>query len=298
MDVYFSIVIATYRRPEMLMDAIRSVVMQTVVGDEVIIVNDDRLQSISVNEFSSKVSIYDNLGANGAAASRNFGVQKAKNEYVVFLDDDDLMVQGYLSSLRRLIKEKRGASWGRCEIEIFTRNGFSFETYQAKRLESCVWEKVSNSAEKLFGAGCGFWIKRELFFAVGGFDEGLSNSEDIDLCCRLERANQEVYKVNQVGVLVRQGHTQGAENLTKRTGNLEKLQCWFSVYKKNRNGRFVFNKIRMLLLERCVRRGIKVGFSHYIISWMLKERNDILVLVFIPIFLIKLLKSKLAQHLF
>lgn len=298
MKANFSIVIATYKRPTLLRDAVRSVAVQTVAGDEIIIVNDDRESSINTFDFSTRVCVFDNLGSCGASAARNFGVEKAKNDYIVFLDDDDLMVDGYLSAVRQLIEKNMSASWGSCGIEFFDDKDFSFEILQSKRVQGGSWEKLSSSLDKLFGAGCGFWVRRQLFIEAGGFDESLSNSEDIDLCCRLEKKSTQVYKLHQVGILVRRNFNQGIENLTMRTGSFEKLQCWFSVYKKNRKDRAIFNIIRIYLLEKCVRRGIKIGLSNYTLAWLLDERKDPLVAAFIPIFFIKAIKIKLMKRFF
>lgn len=298
MAIHFSIVIATYKRPMLLSDAVRSVAKQTVAGDEIIIVNDDRETSISTFEGLSKIYIINNLGPRGASAARNLGVEKAKNDYVLFLDDDDLMVDNYLSILRLLITENRSAAWGSCNIELFDGQDLSFETYQPVRVEGCLWEKVASPAGKLFGAGCGFWVLRKLFLEAGGFDETLSNSEDVDLCCRLEQKSTEVYKIIQTGILVRRNYNHGIENVTARTTDLEKLQCWFSVYKKNRGGRSIFNKIRMHLLEKCIRRGVRLDLSNYVLKWLLEERKDPLVVIFIPIFIVKLIKKNLKKCFF
>lgn len=281
----------------MLPKAVHSVALQTEENDEIVIVNDDVDASVCLDKIHPKLVVLNNLGRHGAAAARNLGVKNAKNDYIVFLDDDDLMVNGYLTILRQFIKKNSDASWGRCEIIYYHEESTSINIFQ-KNHGQLRWEKISSPIEKLFGAGCGFWVKRSIFLEVGQFDESLSNSEDIDLCCRLEQRSKAVYKLLHPGVLVRRNHTDGIENLTTRTNNLEKLQCWFSVYKRNRSSRPIFNRIRIALLERCIRRGVNLNLARYTLSRLIQEKQDPLVIIFLPIFFLKSLKKKLIQRIF
>ena len=62
--------------------------------------------------------------------------------------------------------------------------------------------KSNKLKHALFGAGMGFWIERELFLNLGGFDEELTIDEDTDFCVRI-RANATPIFVNAgVGVSI------------------------------------------------------------------------------------------------
>ncbi|WP_434531776.1 glycosyltransferase family 2 protein [Haloarcula sp. NS06] len=89
-----SVVLPTYKRPDKLRGAARSVANQTYSNIELIVVDDhspqlaadtlagEPLESIKVN----CVRHQENRGANQA---RNTGIERAEGEYIALLDDDD-----------------------------------------------------------------------------------------------------------------------------------------------------------------------------------------------------------------
>lgn len=93
-----SIVIPTYGRINMLEKAIESILKQTYQNIEVIVVNDNKKESIHYSNtmtllekyrYTEKVIIIadgENCGGSGA---RNKGIGVSKGEYITFLDDDD-----------------------------------------------------------------------------------------------------------------------------------------------------------------------------------------------------------------
>lgn len=90
MSELISVIIPTYRRLEMLREAIQSVKAQDYPNIEIIVVDDhseDNTRSI-VDEFSD-ISFFENATNQGPGFSRKFGYSHCHGDYVVFLDDDD-----------------------------------------------------------------------------------------------------------------------------------------------------------------------------------------------------------------
>lgn len=93
-----SIIIPTYGRADMLGRAVDSVLNQTYQNIEIIIVNDNTKDSIyyeatikviETYKYNKKIKVIS-IGVNvGGGLARNLGIEKAKGEYVSFLDDDD-----------------------------------------------------------------------------------------------------------------------------------------------------------------------------------------------------------------
>jgi glycosyltransferase involved in cell wall biosynthesis len=87
-----SVVIPSYRRPQLVLRAVQSVLSQTLRDIEVIVVVDgddpqalQALASIDDPRFRVK-SLTRSIGAAGA---RNVGVNEARGHWIAFLDDDD-----------------------------------------------------------------------------------------------------------------------------------------------------------------------------------------------------------------
>ena len=86
-----SCVIPAYNAETYLDESLRSVLNQTVMPDEVLVVDDgsiDRTQAIA-ESFGAPVR-YVLQDGQGPSAARNFGVSASRGEFVSFLDADDL----------------------------------------------------------------------------------------------------------------------------------------------------------------------------------------------------------------
>ncbi len=83
----FSVVIPTYRRPDLLAEAVDSVLAQTRTDWECLIVDDGGGQVIEPPD--PRVRVIRRPSPGGPAAARNDGVAAATGRWLTFLDDDD-----------------------------------------------------------------------------------------------------------------------------------------------------------------------------------------------------------------
>lgn len=93
-----SIIIPTYNRSNLLVDAVNSCLNQTYSDIEIIIVDDgstDRTEKmvsdLMKNEWIEKRIKYYQQNNAGASTARNLGIEHASGEYIQFLDSDDLL---------------------------------------------------------------------------------------------------------------------------------------------------------------------------------------------------------------
>lgn len=95
-----SVVIPTRNRPQLLAEAITSIDQQSYSGSIEILVADDASSpavahaALPVCRFP--IHIVKHPVPKGGAATKNLGVRTARGEYLVFLDDDDLLAPGYI----------------------------------------------------------------------------------------------------------------------------------------------------------------------------------------------------------
>ena len=89
-----SIVVAVYNAEKTLKKCVDSLIGQTLKNTEIILVNDcskDNSSSICKqyeSEYSNVIAI-DNPYNVGVSATRNNGIEKAKGDYICFVDSDD-----------------------------------------------------------------------------------------------------------------------------------------------------------------------------------------------------------------
>ena len=102
----FSIIIPLYNKANYITKTIQCVLKQTVQSFEIIIVNDsstDNSLNIVSNIQDERITIYTKPNG-GVSSARNYGIKKAKFDYIVFLDADDLWEEDFLSSINQLIQ--------------------------------------------------------------------------------------------------------------------------------------------------------------------------------------------------
>lgn len=104
---FFSVIIPTYNRANLLKVAIKSVLEQTFEDWEIIVIDDgsvDETQTV-VSAFSNSKIKYIYQSNQKESAARNKGIRKAKGRYICFLDDDDYYLKHHLKASYEALKE-------------------------------------------------------------------------------------------------------------------------------------------------------------------------------------------------
>jgi len=121
---FFSIVIPTYNRANFIADTLRSVLAQTFSALEIIVVDDGSKDNTAevVGRLADARLQYLAKENDERGAARNYGFARAKGEYVLFLDSDDLFHPTHLATLRAKIQELERPNFIATKYN-FDRNG-------------------------------------------------------------------------------------------------------------------------------------------------------------------------------
>ena len=133
MNILVSIIVPCYNQSHFLNESLQSVLDQTYVDWECIIVNDgslDNTESIAQqwcekdNRFSY---LYKENG--GLSSARNAGITKSDGEYILPLDADDYIQKDYLSKLVPKLYQDESLAIVSCYSEFFKKslNNIIFE---------------------------------------------------------------------------------------------------------------------------------------------------------------------------
>ena len=105
---FFSIVIPTYNRGELLSNAINSILSQEFSDFEVIVVDDgstDNTRELVEDLVKKNQSIKYFFKINEERSiARNYGIMRALGRYISFLDSDDLLYVNHLKVAYDLLK--------------------------------------------------------------------------------------------------------------------------------------------------------------------------------------------------
>jgi glycosyltransferase involved in cell wall biosynthesis len=182
-----SVIIPAYNCAETINETIDSVLSQTFIDFELLIINDGStdatLNVISqVKDLRIKVFSYTNAGGN---VSRNRGINHAVGEFISFLDADDIWTPDKLATQLQALKENPTTKVAYSWTDYIDENGKFVSSGTHISLNGNVYEQllVKNFLEN----GSNPLICKDALLAVGGFDESLVAGQDWDMWLRLAR---------------------------------------------------------------------------------------------------------------
>lgn len=107
--VFVSVVVTTYNREKYLKETLEAILKQTYQNFELIVV--DNYSNYDFNAFidsfnSKKIRAFQNHNNGIIAVNRNFGISKAKGDYIAFCDDDDIWDVNKLEKQVQFVHQK------------------------------------------------------------------------------------------------------------------------------------------------------------------------------------------------
>lgn len=186
LNPFFSVIIPTYNRAELLRQALASVFYQEFRDFEVIVVDDGSTedQSSVEEEWRGRVTFIRQANG-GPGAARNLGTQAAHGAYLAFLDSDDQWFPWTLATFANLIKSHDfPAILSARLVEFGDQLELANVRVQPVKVQSFDDYFASSSQPFFVGAGMSI-LRRDHFLDVNGFRPGQVNAEDHDLILRM-----------------------------------------------------------------------------------------------------------------
>ena len=167
-----SVVITTYNRPALLLQAIQSVRNQTYGSIEIIVVDDGSSVDIgqAVLAHDRDIVVIRNTETRGANYSRNAGIARAKGEIIAFLDDDDEWLPNKLTEQVALLRDADACLCGYKVLETGKVRTHDITEITAGHL------RQGNP----FCGASGFAVRRHVFDRIR-FDDALWIGQDWDI---------------------------------------------------------------------------------------------------------------------
>jgi glycosyltransferase involved in cell wall biosynthesis len=229
--IFVSVVIATFNRADFLDSCLEKLLSNPYDNFEIIVVGqgaDDLTKSLISTKYSDQASKlrYIHTDTVGLSHARNIGWKNARGEIIAFVDDDALVVPGWVEAYARIFSETEpppGMVGGRtvpnweiqCPHWFPKEREFLLGTYD-------IGDQIREFPDTDLPVGANFAILRSAIEEVGEFDErvgfnlGREHSmiagEDSLVALRVKEAGYKIYYQPDAKVF----HYISAKKLTKR----------------------------------------------------------------------------------
>jgi glycosyltransferase involved in cell wall biosynthesis len=200
-----SVVIPVYNGANYLAEAIQSVLSQSVLPNEILIIDDGSTDGSAevAKSFGNKVRYIQQVHS-GAAEARNRGITAATGNLIAFLDADDVWMEGKLEQQLNEFLQDAAVDIVIGQVEQFVSSDLPEE--ERDRLTP------SNPLLEGYSAGA-MIVRRTVFKRIGSFDPQWQVGEVIDWFARVREAGLKIASVPHI-VLRRRIHS---ENMMRRS---------------------------------------------------------------------------------
>jgi len=194
-----SVIVRTKDRPALLAEAVASI-RATGYPAEIVVVNDG-----GAHPNVDGVTLVEHETSRGRSAAANAGVKAAKNEYVAFLDDDDLYYPEHLSTLANAARGSDAAGWYSDAVSAFIDGA----RREPMRIYARDFDRELLLVDNYIPLPT-LLFRRSDFLDLGGFDAAFDLFEDWDFLIRLSQRGELVH-VPRITCEIR--HIQGGDSI-------------------------------------------------------------------------------------
>lgn len=207
-----SVIVPTYQREEVLCSTIVNLLKQEYPNFEVLVVDQTREHQLKTRTYleetanSGKIQwlCVDWASLPGA---RNYGVERARGDIILFIDDDVELPEGYLKAHAQVFIDKAnvGAVAGRVfdRMKLADRPDLTIEYLPKEAMDPGIaWYYIdlvhtTQPQQVLTARGCNMSFRREIFYKHGlRFDERFRDNavrEESDFCLQLRKTGYIVW---------------------------------------------------------------------------------------------------------
>lgn len=246
LDPFFSIIIPTYNREKFLPIAIESIINQTFLNWELLIIDDGSTDSSKeiCEEFcrnDKRIKYYYQINSERSAA-RNLGVEHSKGKLICFLDSDDYFLPQRLEVLSEKVKNNNSVYYTGLILENqFGRLKKNEKKIFGKKKFDAIYMATIHSQQVCIPSHIAKKFKFNPDFNVG---------EDLELWLRINEFYSFEY-INDAYSIVLVDHEDRTVNLQKHNSSIQQLKTLKYICSKGHPGFFITKSIKNQKLSNC-----------------------------------------------
>ena len=264
---FFSIIISTKNRANLIKNAIKSILEQSFQDFEIIIIDNastDNTEDI-INNFNDKrITFLKNKIDKERCYARNRGIDNAKGKYICFLDSDDQFLPNHLDIIHKRIQEKP-------ETALYFTNAYEVLNFKEKRDRLCPNIEDYNLFEYLltFTFNPARVAIHKTILKEFNFDLKMPGLEDLDLWLRIA-SRYPIYQIKERTILY--NLHEDAYSVDSFSRFKKELKLYRYVFKRNELKHILPVKSKKRLLSMCyykmaltLNEEFKPFYIHYLI---------------------------------
>ena len=185
----YSVIIPVYNRPDEARELLESLCAQTCRDFEVVIVEDgSAIPCKEVAEaYADRLDIHYYVKENGGPGrARNYGVERARGEYVLILDSDAVLPEGYIAAVEDELEREPADAFGgpdRAHPD-FTPMQKAINYAMTSFFTTGGIRGGKKKLDKFYPRSFNMGVRREVYQALNGFSD-MRFGEDIDFSTRI-----------------------------------------------------------------------------------------------------------------
>ena len=188
----YSIIVPVFNRPDEVDELLQSLVGQTLKDFEVVIVEDGSEKPCKdvCDKYAGKIDVKYFMKKNsGPGQSRNYGAERANGEYLIVLDSDVVLPEGYLKAVDDELNREPSDAFGGpdCAHDSFTETQKAISYSMTSFFTTGGIRGGKKKLDKFYPRSFNMGIRRDVYKRLGGFSK-MRFGEDIDFSIRIFKA--------------------------------------------------------------------------------------------------------------
>ncbi len=188
----YSLIIPVYNRPDEVDELLESLLKQRFKDFEVVVVEDGSSRPCEevVRRYAGKLDLHYHAKENsGPGQSRNYGAERSRGEYLIILDSDCVLPDGYLEAVEAELKRLPADAFGGPDRahDSFTPVQKAINYSMTSFFTTGGIRGGKKKLDKFYPRSFNMGIRSEVYARLGGFSR-MRFGEDIDFSIRIFRA--------------------------------------------------------------------------------------------------------------
>ena len=188
----YSFIVPVYKRPDEVDELLESLEGQTLKDFEVVVVEDgsDKPCKDVCDRHADVLDIHYYIKPNsGPGQSRNYGAERAGGEYLIVLDSDVVLPEGYLAAVDKELQDAPADAFGGPDRAhpSFTDTQKAISYSMTSFYTTGGIRGGDKKLDKFYPRSFNMGIRRETYMSLGGFSR-MRFGEDIDFSIRIFKA--------------------------------------------------------------------------------------------------------------